>query len=106
MTGAASYGQLQYRDVNGSWMAYLDQGEGDAIVFGHGASDKLIKSGPDRYNYAEQRDYLFALWDALDLAGNVTLCYTTGGRRSASTGLACTATAYGESRSWKQSSLR
>ena len=28
---------------------------------------------PDRYNYAEQRDYLFALWDALDLGDNVTL---------------------------------
>ena len=103
MTGAAPYGQLQYRDVNGSRMAYIDQGEGDAIVFAHGnptssylwrnvmphleglgrlvaadmigmgASDNLIPSGPDRYNYAEQRDYLFALWDALDLGGNVTL---------------------------------
>ncbi len=103
MTGAAPYGQLQYRDVDGSRMAYTDQGVGDAIVFAHGnptssylwrnvmphleglgrlvaadmigmgASDKLIPSGPDRYNYAEQRDYLFALWDALDLGGNVTL---------------------------------
>jgi haloalkane dehalogenase len=103
MTGAAPYGQLQYRDVKGSRMAYIDQGEGDAIVFAHGnptssylwrnvmphleglgrlvaadmigmgASDKLSASGPDRYNYAEQRDYLFALWDALDLGGNVTL---------------------------------
>lgn len=84
-------------------MAYVDEGEGDPIVFAHGnptssylwrnvmphleglgrlvaadmigmgASDKLSPSGPDRYNYAEQRDYLFALWDALDLGGNVTL---------------------------------
>ena len=103
MTGAAPYGHLQYRDVDGCRMAYIDQGEGDAIVFAHGnptssylwrnvmphleglgrlvaadmigmgASGKLSPSGPDRYNYAEQRDYLFALWDALDLGGNVTL---------------------------------
>ncbi len=36
MTGAAPYGQLQYRDVDGSRMAYTDQGVGDAIVFAHG----------------------------------------------------------------------
>jgi haloalkane dehalogenase len=103
MTGAAPYGQLHYRGVNGSRMAYIDQGEGEAIVFAHGnptssylwrnvmphlaglgrlvaadmigmgGSDKLSPSGPDRYNYAEQRDYLFTLWDALDLGGKVTL---------------------------------
>ena len=103
MVGAKPYGQLQYRDVNGKRMAYVDEGEGDAIVFAHGnptssylwrnvmphleglgrlvaadmigmgGSDKLHPSGPDRYNYAEQRDYLFALWDALDLGDNVTL---------------------------------
>jgi haloalkane dehalogenase len=44
-----------------------------ADMIGMCASDKLSPSGPDRYNYAEQRDYLFALWDALDLGGNVTL---------------------------------
>ena len=84
-------------------MAYVDEGDGDAIVFAHGnptssylwrnvmphleglgrlvaadmigmgGSDKLHPSGPDRYHYAEQRDYLFALWDALDLGDNVTL---------------------------------
>ena len=84
-------------------MAYVDEGQGDAIVFAHGnptssylwrnvmphleglgrlvaadligmgGSDKLHPSGPDRYNYAEQRDYLFALWDALDLGDDVTL---------------------------------
>jgi len=42
-------------------------------MIGMGESDKLHPSGPDRYNYAEQRDYLFALWDALDLGDNVTL---------------------------------
>ena len=82
-------------------MTYLDEGKGDAIVFQHGnptssylwrnvmphleglgrlvaadligmgASDKLDDSGPDRYHYAEQRDYLFALWDSLDLGDRV-----------------------------------
>jgi len=103
MSGASPYGQLRYRDIKGSRMAYVDEGEGDAIVFAHGnptssylwrnvmphleglgrlvaadmigmgASDKLSPSGPDRYNYDEQRDYLFALWDALDLGDNVIL---------------------------------
>ena len=104
MVGAKPYGQLHYREVNGSRMAYVDEGEGDAIVFAHGnptssylwrnvmphleglgrlvaadligmgGSDKLRPSGPDRYHYAEQRDYLFALWDAPDLGDNVTSC--------------------------------
>ncbi len=103
MVGAKPYAQLQYREVSGNRMAYVDEGDGDAIVFAHGnptssylwrnvmphleglgrlvaadligmgGSDKLHPSGPDRYNYAEQRDYLFALWDALDLGDNVTL---------------------------------
>ena len=103
MVGAKPYGQLKYRTVNGKRMAYVDEGQGDAIVFQHGnptssyvwrnvmphleglgrlvacdligmgGSDKLHPSGPDRYHYAEHRDYLFALWDALDLGDNVTL---------------------------------
>ena len=103
MFGVKPYGQLQYRDVNGKPMAYVDEGDGDAIVFAHGnptssylwrnvmphleglgrlvaadmvgmgGSGKLSPSGPDRYHYAEQRDYLFALWDALDLGDKVTL---------------------------------
>ena len=103
MVAAKPYGQLRYREVNGNRMAYVDEGDGDAIVFAHGnptssylwrnvmphleglgrlvaadmigmgGSDKLHPSGPDRYHYAEQRDYLFALWDALDLGDNVTL---------------------------------
>ena len=101
MAGAKPYGQLQYKEVNGKRMAYIDEGEGDAIVFQHGnptssylwrnvmphlegfgrlvacdligmgASDKLDDSGPDRYHYAEQRDYLFALWDQLELGDKV-----------------------------------
>ncbi|MGB7867407.1 MAG: alpha/beta fold hydrolase, partial [Mycobacterium sp.] len=30
-------------------------------LIGMGGSDKLIPSGPDRYHYAEQREYLFGL---------------------------------------------
>jgi haloalkane dehalogenase len=103
MVGAKPYGQLKYRIVNGKRMAYIDEGHGDAIVFAHGnptssylwrnvmphleglgrlvaadmigmgGSDKLHPSGSDRYHYAEQRDYLFALWDALEHGDNVTL---------------------------------
>ena len=103
MAGAKPHGQLHFREVRGNRMAYVDEGDGDAIVFAHGnptssylwrnvmphleglgrlvaadmigmgGSDKLRPSGPDRYHYAEQRDYLFALWDALDLGDDVTL---------------------------------
>jgi haloalkane dehalogenase len=89
--------------INGRRMAYIDEGEGDAIVFQHGNptssylwrnimpycaglgrlvacdligmghSDKLSPSGADRYSYAEQREYLFALWDSLNLGNRVTL---------------------------------
>jgi haloalkane dehalogenase len=104
MPGAKPYGQLQYKQINGKQMAYIDEGEGSenwTIVFQHGnptssylwrnvmphleglgrliacdligmgASDKLDDSGPDRYHYAEQRDHLFKLWDALDLGDRV-----------------------------------
>ena len=103
MAGAEPYGELKYQEVAGRRMAYVDEGEGDAIVFAHGnptssylwrnvmphleglgrlvacdligmgASDKLPNSGPDRYHYAEQREYLFALWDSLDLGDRVVL---------------------------------
>jgi haloalkane dehalogenase len=103
MPGAKPYGQLQNKEINGKRMAYIDEGHGDAIVFQHGnptssylwrnvmphveglgrliacdligmgGSDKLDDSGPDRYHYAEQRDYLFKLWDELDLGDGVIL---------------------------------
>ena len=103
MPGAKPYGQLQYKEVKGKRMAYVDEGEGPAIVFQHGnptssylwrnvmphleglgrlvacdligmgGSDKLDDSGPERYHYAEQRDYLFALWDQLELGDRVIL---------------------------------
>jgi haloalkane dehalogenase len=104
--GAKPYGQLQYKQINGKRMAYIDECQGSedwTIVLQHGnptssylwrnvmphleglgrlvacdligmgGSDKLDDSGPDRYHYAEQREYLFALWDELDLGDRVIL---------------------------------
>ena len=97
------FGRLKYREVRGRRMAYVDEGEGEAIVFQHGQptssyvwrnvmphlqglgrlvacdligmgeSDKLTPSGPDRYGYSEHRDHLFELWDALELGDRVVL---------------------------------
>ncbi len=99
---AKPFGTKSFALINGRRMAYIDRGTGDAIVFQHGNptssylwrnimpyceglgrliacdligmgdSDKLEPSGPDRYSYAEQRDYLFRLWDELALGGNIT----------------------------------
>lgn len=93
----------KFASVNGRRMAFVESGEGDAIVFQHGNptssflwrnvmphceglgrliacdligmgdSDKLPDSGPHRYSYAEQREYLFALWDQLALGDRVVL---------------------------------
>jgi haloalkane dehalogenase len=104
MTGSKPYAKLKYREVKGSQMAYIDEGEGDAIVFQHGqptssyvwrnvlphlegmgrliacdfigmgGSDKLDPSlGPDRYSLASHRNYLFDLWEQLDLGDRVLL---------------------------------
>ena len=103
MINTSPFAALKHRAIAGKTMAYIDEGEGDAIVFQHGnptssylwrnvmphlaglgrliacdligmgGSDKLSPSGPDRYHYAEQRDYLFALWDELDLGDRVVL---------------------------------
>ena len=100
---AEPFAAKKYLEINGRRMAYIDEGEGDAIVFQHGNpsssylwrnvmpqlkgqgrliacdligmgdSEKLNPSGPDRYNYEEQREYLFALWDQLDLGERVVL---------------------------------
>ena len=97
------YAEKKFLEIMGHRMAYIDEGEGDPIVFQHGNptssylwrnvmphceglgrliacdligmgdSDKLRPSGPDRYGYAEQRDFLFALWDALELGDRVIL---------------------------------
>jgi len=104
MIGSKPYAELKYREVNGRRMAYIDEGEGDAIVFQHGqpassyvwrnvmpylkgmgrliacdfigmgGSDKLDASlGPDRYSLASHRNYLFDLWDQLNLGNRVAL---------------------------------
>jgi haloalkane dehalogenase len=119
MTGAKPYGQLQYKQIRGKRMAYIDEGVGNSIVFAHGnptssylwrnvmphleglgrlvacdligmgASDKLGPSGPDRYHNAEQRDFLFELWDALDLGDRVVLVlhdWGSGSRRDVPAG--------------------
>jgi haloalkane dehalogenase len=97
------YAAKQFADIDGSRMAYIDAGTGEAIVFQHGNptssylwrnvmphcdglgrlvacdligmgdSDKLSPSGPDRYTYAEQRRYLWALWNKLALGDKIVL---------------------------------
>jgi haloalkane dehalogenase len=97
------YGKKRFVEVKGRRMAVVDQGAGKAIVFQHGNptssylwrnvmphcqglgrlvacdligmgdSDKLVPAGPDRYSYTEQREHLFALWDALDLGDEIVL---------------------------------
>lgn len=104
MIGSMPYGKLKYREANGTRMAYIDEGGGDAIVFQHGqptssyvwrnvmphlqglgrlvacdlagmgGSAKLDPAlGPERYSLANHGDYLFSLWDSLDLGNRVVL---------------------------------
>ena len=93
--------QRKFATVNGKRMAYVDEGEGDPIVFQHGNptssylwrnimphcaglgrliacdligmgdSEKLDNSGPESYTYIEQRDYLYALWRQIGVSDNV-----------------------------------
>ena len=90
-------------DVLGKRMAYVEMGEGDPILFQHGNptssylwrnimphvrgcgrcialdligmgdSDKLDDSGPNRYTFAEHREYFDAALEALGINDNVTL---------------------------------
>ncbi|MBT4687426.1 MAG: haloalkane dehalogenase [Rhodospirillaceae bacterium] len=92
--------ERKFATVNGKRMAYVDEGEGDPIIFQHGNptssylwrnimphceglgrliacdligmgdSEKLDNSGPDRYTYLEQREYLYALWDQIGVEKN------------------------------------
>jgi haloalkane dehalogenase len=103
MSTHAPYAPKKFAEVNGIQMAYIDEGEGDPIVFQHGNptssylwrnimphlegmgrliavdlvgmgdSGKLPGSGPGRYTFQEQREYLFRLWDQLGIDGNVVL---------------------------------
>jgi haloalkane dehalogenase len=91
----------KFFEIKGRRMACIDEGQGAPIVFQHGNptssylwrnvmpacrglgrliacdligmgdSDKLPNSGPDRYTYAEQRDFLFAFWEELKLGNEV-----------------------------------
>jgi haloalkane dehalogenase len=93
--------ERKFATVNGKRMAYVDEGDGDPIVFQHGNptssylwrnimphcaglgrliacdlvgmgdSEKLDNSGPDRYTYTEQREYLYALWEQIGVTNNV-----------------------------------
>jgi haloalkane dehalogenase len=95
------FASKKFLEIKGKRMACIDEGEGAAIVFQHGNptssylwrnvmpacrglgrliacdligmgdSDKLPNSGPERYTYAEQRDFLFALWEELKLGNDV-----------------------------------
>jgi len=101
--GTRPFAEKKFIQIKGHRMAYIDEGEGAPIVFQHGNptssylwrnvmpacrglgrliacdligmgdSDKLPNSGPDRYTYAEQRSFLFALWEELKLGNQVVL---------------------------------
>jgi haloalkane dehalogenase len=103
MSSHQPYARKKFAEINGVRMAYLDEGEGAPIVFQHGNptssylwrnvmphvadlgrliacdlvgmgdSGKLPDSGPHRYTYREQREYLFRLWDHLDIGEDVVL---------------------------------
>ena len=100
---SGSFADKKFLEIKGRRMAYIDEGEGAPIVFQHGNptssylwrkvmpacvglgrliacdligmgdSDKLPDSGPDRYTYVEQREFLFALWEELGLDRDVVL---------------------------------
>ena len=87
--------------INNKTMSYIDEGEGEAIIFQHGNptssylwrnvmphlegkgrliacdligmgdSEKLTNSGPDSYNYFEHRDFLFTLLEELNIGKQV-----------------------------------
>lgn len=97
------FAEKKFIEIKGRRMAYIDEGEGDPIVFQHGNptssylwrnimpycrglgrliacdligmgdSEKLPHSGPGSYSYLEQRSFLFALWEELKLKQNVVL---------------------------------
>ena len=98
---AQPFAAKKFLEIKGRRMAYIDEGEGAPIVFAHGNptssylwrnvmpacrglgrliacdmigmgdSEKLPDSGPDRYTYAEQRNFLFALWKKLGVDKDV-----------------------------------
>jgi haloalkane dehalogenase len=101
MIGDRPYGTKRFVEVLGSNMAYVDEGDGDTIIFQHGNptssylwrnimphceglgrliacdligmgdSEKLSPSNVSRYSYEEQRDYLYRAWEQLDLGDRI-----------------------------------
>ena len=95
------YAEKKKITINKKTMSYIDEGEGDAIIFQHGNptssylwrnimphlegqgrliacdligmgdSEKLSDSGKDSYSYFEQRDFLFELIEKLNVGNNV-----------------------------------
>lgn len=102
MIGKLEYPK-RFIDVDGKKIAYVEMGEGSPIVFQHGNptssylwrnimphladqgrciaidligmgdSDKLDDSGPDRYTFAEHREYFDKALSALGVVEDVTL---------------------------------
>jgi len=102
MTAAFPF-EKKFQTVHGKRMAYVEDGEGDPIVFLHGNptssylwrnvmphlkgkgrliapdligmgdSEKLENSGPGRYTFLEHCDYLFPLLEALGVSNNAVL---------------------------------
>ena len=98
---AKPYAEKKKIVINNKTMSYIDEGEGDAIVFQHGNptssylwrnvmphlegqgrliacdligmgdSEKLTNSGPNSYSYFEHREFLFELLEKLNLGKNV-----------------------------------
>jgi haloalkane dehalogenase len=98
---AKPFAAKKFWEIKGRRMAYIDEGEGAPIVFAHGNptssylwrnvmpacrglgrliacdmigmgdSEELLDSGPDRYTYAENRSFLFALWEKLGIDKDV-----------------------------------
>ena len=98
---AKPYANKKTMVINDKVMSYIDEGEGDTIIFQHGNptssylwrnimphlegqgrliacdligmgdSEKLTNSGPNSYSYFEQRDFLFELLEKLNIGMNV-----------------------------------
>ena len=101
--GTQPFATKKFIEIKGRRMAYIDEGSGDPIVFQHGNptssylwrnvmphcaglgrliacdligmgdSAKLSPSGPERYSYVEQREFLHGLWEELKLGNKVIL---------------------------------
>ena len=98
--GEKPFGEKKFIEIKGRRMAYIDEGEGDPIVFQHGnptssylwrnimpycrglgrliACDLIgmgdsAKLPGSAYSYQEQSEFLFALWEELGLGDKVLL---------------------------------